>query len=125
MRCSELCAAANSGLWRSVTGRGSHPTGSVTGCAAHHEARHSPRLRLAPSCSEPRPRPGVAELGVVRRPYAHSGSRCMKLSLWMHFTSVLIASVAAAVFLWRFSLIIRGMYGNSPLDPLAQFVYSH
>src|SRR5437660_9611008 len=63
MRC------ANSGLWRSVTGRGSHPTGSVTGCAARHEARHSPRLRLAPACSQPRPRPGVAELGVVRRRY--------------------------------------------------------
>jgi len=30
-------------------------------------ARHSPRLRLAPPCSHPRPRPGVAELGVVRR----------------------------------------------------------
>src|SRR5437660_5740913 len=59
--------SANSGLWRSVTGRGSHPTGSVTGCAARHEARHSPRLRLAPACSQPRPRPGVAELGVVRR----------------------------------------------------------
>src|SRR6186997_34464 len=59
--------ASNSGLWRSVTGRGSHPTGSVTGCAARHEARHSPRLRLAPACSSPRPRPGVAELGVVRR----------------------------------------------------------
>jgi hypothetical protein len=49
----------------------------------------------------------------------------MKLSLWIHFTSVLVASVAAAVFLWRFSLTIRGMYGNSPLDPLAQFVDSH
>src|SRR5437660_448453 len=61
--------SANSGLWRSVTGRGSNPTGSVTGCAARHEARHSPRLRLAPPCSEPRPRPGVAELGVVRRRY--------------------------------------------------------
>src|SRR5882672_2192881 len=44
-----------------------HPTGSVTGCAARHEARHSPRLRLAPACSQPRPRPGVAERGVVRR----------------------------------------------------------
>src|SRR5437660_10086239 len=63
--------SANSGLWRSVTGRGSHPTGSVTGCAARHEARHSPRLRLAPPCSQPRPRPGVAELGVVRRRYPH------------------------------------------------------
>src|SRR6266478_3079381 len=61
MRCSELR------LWRSVTERGSYPTGSVTGCAARHEARHSPRLRLAPPCSQPRPRPGVAELGVVRR----------------------------------------------------------
>src|SRR6266581_74962 len=61
-----LCAAANFGLWRSVTERGSHPTGSVTGCAARHEARHSPRLRLAPPCSHPRPRPGVAELRVVR-----------------------------------------------------------
>src|SRR6266446_5766504 len=64
---SSMRAAANSGLWRSVTERGSHPTGSVTGCAARHEARHSPRLRLAPPCSHPRPRPGVAELGVVRR----------------------------------------------------------
>src|SRR5260221_13534723 len=45
----------------------SHPTGSVTGCAARHEARHSPRLPLAPPCSQPRSRPGVAELGVVRR----------------------------------------------------------
>jgi len=59
--------SANSGLWRSVTQRGSCPTGSVTGCAACHETRHSPRLRLAPPCSHPRPRPGVAELGVVRR----------------------------------------------------------
>src|SRR5258707_13952754 len=59
--------AAAPGFWRSVTGRGSHPTGSVTGCAARHEAQHSPRLRLAPACSQPRPRPGVAELGVVRR----------------------------------------------------------
>jgi len=40
---------------------------SVSGCAARHEARHSPRLRLAPACSHPRSRPGVAELGVVRR----------------------------------------------------------
>src|SRR5881628_2826309 len=56
----------NSGLWRSVTERGCSPTGSVTGCAARHEARHSPRLRLAPPCSQPRPRPGVAELWVVR-----------------------------------------------------------
>ena len=59
--------ASNSGLWRSVAERGSNPTGSVTGCAARHEARHIPRLRLAPACSQPRPRPGVAELGVVRR----------------------------------------------------------
>src|SRR6266446_4252441 len=66
---SSMRAAANSGLWRSVTERGSHPTGSVTGCAARHEARHSPRLRLAPACSQPRPRPGVAELGVVRPRY--------------------------------------------------------
>src|SRR5438067_6841469 len=57
----------SSGLWRSVTERGCGPTGSVTGCAARHEARHSPRLRLAPPCSHARPRPGVAELGVVRR----------------------------------------------------------
>src|SRR6266446_8119344 len=63
---SSMRAAANSGLWRSVTERGSHPTGSVTGCAARHEARHSPRLRLAPPCSQPRSRSGVAELGVVR-----------------------------------------------------------
>src|SRR5258706_460515 len=63
MRCSELRALAFS------YERGSHPTGSVTGCAARHEARHSPRLRLAPPCSQPRPRPGVAELGVVRRRY--------------------------------------------------------
>src|SRR5260221_7694525 len=60
-------AAPTSRLCRSVTERGSHPTGSVTGCAARHEARHSPRLRLAPPCSQPRSRPGVAELGVVRR----------------------------------------------------------
>src|SRR5260221_283160 len=59
-------AAPTSRLCRSVTERGSHPTGSVTGCAARHEARHSPRLRLAPACSQPRLRPGVAELGVVR-----------------------------------------------------------
>src|SRR5947207_9193941 len=59
--------ASNSGLWRSVTGRGFSPIGPVTGCAPRHEARHSPRLRLAPPCSQPRPRPGVAELGVVRR----------------------------------------------------------
>ena len=51
--------------------RGCGPTGSVTGCAARHEARHSPRLRLAPLCSQPRPRPGVAELGVVSRLDAH------------------------------------------------------
>src|SRR5207302_8637074 len=50
-----------------MSGGGLGPTGSVTGCAARHEARHSPRLRLAPPCSQPRPRPGVAELGVVRR----------------------------------------------------------
>src|SRR5580765_3290896 len=60
-------STTNSGLWRSVTARGSHPTGSVTGCATRHKARHSPRLRLAPPCSQPHPRPGVAELGVVRR----------------------------------------------------------
>src|SRR5947207_5187923 len=64
-------SAANSGLWRSVTERGSHPTGSVTGCATRHEARHSPRLRLAPLCSQPRSRPGVAELGGGRR-FPHS-----------------------------------------------------
>jgi len=58
------------GSWRSVTGRGSHPTGSVTGWAARHEARHRPRLRLAPACSQPRPRPESPELGVVRRRYA-------------------------------------------------------
>src|SRR5438067_1503967 len=62
----------SSGLWRSVTERGGGPTGSVTGCAARHEARHSPRLRLGPPCSRPRPRPGVAELGVVRRLYTHT-----------------------------------------------------
>ena len=61
MRCSELRAF----LFSYRVGCG--PTGSVTGCAARHEARHSPRLRLAPACSQPRPRPGVAELGVVRR----------------------------------------------------------
>ena len=38
-----------------------------TGCAARHEAQHSPRLRLAPACCHARPRPGVAELEVVRR----------------------------------------------------------
>src|SRR5438067_5628191 len=57
----------SSGLWRSVTERGCGPTGSVTGCAARHEARHSPRLRLAPPWSQPRPRPGVAGSGEDRR----------------------------------------------------------
>src|SRR6266446_4509921 len=87
------CAAANSGLWRSVTARGCGPTGSVTGCAARHEARHIPRLRLAPPCSQPRPRPGVAELAVVRRRYAHR----MK-------EAIIAAALVAGVALW---LIVR------------------
>src|SRR5438270_889498 len=37
---------------------------AYSGVAAHAALRrHSPRLHLAPACSEPRPRPEVAELG--------------------------------------------------------------
>ena len=46
---------------------------------ARHEARHSPHLRLAPACSQPRPRLGVAELGAVGRRQPH-GKRTMKPS---------------------------------------------
>ena len=37
------------------------------GMCSRHEARHMPRLRLAPLCSHARFRVAVAELGVVRR----------------------------------------------------------
>src|SRR5438067_2222070 len=50
------------GFWRSVTERGCRPTASVTGCAGRHEARHSPRLRLAAACSPPRPCPESVSL---------------------------------------------------------------
>src|SRR5436190_8856275 len=62
--------------------------GSVAGCAARHEARHSPRLRLAPPCSQPRPRPGVAELGVVRRRYRTVKSK----------TNIIVNRVGAVLF---------------------------
>src|SRR5437660_12689890 len=88
--------SANSGLWRSVTGRGSHPTGSVTGCATRHEAQHSPRLRLAPPCSQPRSRPGVAELGVVRRCYAGPVIEVMKAALSAFVLLTLGLSVRSA-----------------------------
>src|SRR6266513_3130226 len=66
-----------------LPGAGCGPTGSVTGCAACHEARHSPRLRLAPACSQPRSRPGVAELGVVRRFLARPMNVSPQYSLYL------------------------------------------
>src|SRR5882672_12542370 len=71
-----------------------HPTGSVTGCAARHEARHSPRLRLAPACSSPRPRPGVAELGVVRRLRA----LCARLTSPTVHQLILLLSCLTSIF---------------------------
>ena len=61
------------GLAVSFAGAAVRPPGSVTGCASaatFPPTMHSPRLRLAPSCSRARLRAAVAELGVVRRCYA-------------------------------------------------------
>ena len=44
---------------------------------SRHEARHMPRLRLAPPCSRARSRVAVAELGVVRRLRAHCMNRLL------------------------------------------------
>ena len=71
--------------------RGSHSTGSVTACAAHHEARHMPRLRLAPYRAHPRFRAAVAELGVVRRFCAHR----MRTTLLVSSISMLLLSSCA------------------------------
>src|SRR5258707_863710 len=108
--------AAAPGFWRSVTGRGSHPTGSVTGCAARHEARHSPRLRLAPACSQPRPQPGVAELGVVRRLSARF--KCMPCAIKRKPVIALLIfglllSLAAYWWSWSRGFVIASASGGA------------
>jgi len=61
---------ANSGLWRSVTGRASHPTGLSHGLCCRHEARTGRAFALAPACSTAAPRPGVLSLGSLGGRYA-------------------------------------------------------
>ena len=65
MRCSEPQP------WRSVSMPRLRAYPAQSRHVLHHQARHIPRLRLAPPCSRARLRAAVAELGVVRRFLAH------------------------------------------------------
>ncbi len=68
------------------------------GVCSRHEARHTPRLRLAPPCSHPRSQVAVAELGCVRRRYVHS----MTTGKWLPWTTAVFAhaAVACVIIFW-------------------------